>query len=179
VQRGKGIPESQPAMRHCMPPMVSIQINPISRRCKPKSGLQPRRCTPTRSRSIASSSASTAKTNTSTSARVFQPSPRLGRGTGRAEAEADQRGSKGWRETLVRCVGVELISPVISHTDSDARQSPWYRLSCRIAPSGGPGRLVTRLDMPPSSAVVPSSGHSSRAVGSGITHQNHVAPSAE
>lgn len=81
----KGMPESQPAMRHCMPPKVSIQISPISHRRKFRSGLRPRRCTPTRSRSMASSSASTAKMKTSTSARMFQPSPRLGRGTRRAD----------------------------------------------------------------------------------------------
>src|SRR5690242_21016958 len=84
-------PVSQPAMRHCMPPKVSIQITPISRRRKLRSGLRPRRCTPTRSRSIASSSASTAKTNTSTSARMFQPSPRLGRGTRRTEGGGRSR----------------------------------------------------------------------------------------
>jgi hypothetical protein len=81
----KGIPESSPAMRHCMPPKVSIQISPTTRRRRARSGLHPRRCTPTRSRSMASSSASTAKMKTSMSARMFQPSPRLGRGTGRAD----------------------------------------------------------------------------------------------
>ena len=80
----KGIPESSPAMRHCIPPKVYIEISPMTRLRKLRSGLQPRRCTPTRSRSMASSSASTAKMNTSMSARTFQPSLRLGRGTGRA-----------------------------------------------------------------------------------------------
>jgi len=80
----KGTPERQPAIRHCIPPKVSIQINPIRRRRKLRSGLRPRRCTPIRSRSMVSSSASTAKMNTSTSANTFQPSPRLGRGTARA-----------------------------------------------------------------------------------------------
>src|SRR3712207_8349169 len=41
------LPESQPARRHCMPPKVSIQISPISRRRKLRSGLRPRRRTPT------------------------------------------------------------------------------------------------------------------------------------
>jgi hypothetical protein len=90
----KGMPERQPAIRHCMPPKVSIQINPIRRRRRVRSGLRPRRCTPIRSRSMASSSASTAKMNTSISARMFQPSPRLGRGTGRAEGGGRSAGLK-------------------------------------------------------------------------------------
>src|SRR5829696_4075254 len=80
----KGTPERQPAIRHCIPPKVSIQINPIRRRRKLRSVLRPRWCTPIRSQSMVSSSASTAKMNTSTSANTFQPSPRLGRGTARA-----------------------------------------------------------------------------------------------
>ncbi|CAH2606395.1 protein of unknown function (plasmid) [Rhodovastum atsumiense] len=34
---------------------------------------------------------------------------------------------------------------------ADGGQQLWYRLSWRIAPSGGSGRLVTRLDTPPHS----------------------------
>ena len=90
----KGMPESSPAMRHCMPPKVSIQISPITRRRRARSGLHPRRCTPTRSRPMASSSASTAKMNTSTSAKAFQPSPRLGRGTGRMDGGGRSAGLK-------------------------------------------------------------------------------------
>jgi hypothetical protein len=90
----KGMPESSPATRHCMPPKVSIQISPMRRRRRARSGLRPRRCTPIRSRSMASSSASTAKMNTSTSASMFQPSPRLGQGTGRAEGRGRLAGLK-------------------------------------------------------------------------------------
>ncbi len=45
----KGTPESQPAMCHCMPPKVRVQISPMRRRRRVKSGLRPRRCTPARS----------------------------------------------------------------------------------------------------------------------------------
>jgi hypothetical protein len=124
----KGMPESQPAMRHCIPPKVSIQISPISRRRKLRSGLRPRRCTPTRSRSMASSSASTAKPNTSTSARMFQPSPRLGRGTRQADGGSRSTGLTmpagdigpiwwGWAGAA-HCVGSAPIYPLISRTDS-------------------------------------------------------------
>src|SRR4051794_11018274 len=43
----KGTPESQPAVRHCRPPKVRVQISPMRRRRRVKSGLRPRRCTPT------------------------------------------------------------------------------------------------------------------------------------
>lgn len=98
---GKGIPESQPAMRHCMPPKVSIQIRPISRRRSARSGLPPQRCTLTRSCSMASSSASTAKTNASMATRTSQPSPRRDRGTRRAEG--GDRSAMLW--VLVRDIG--------------------------------------------------------------------------
>jgi hypothetical protein len=55
-----GTPDRKPAMRHCMPPNVSIQISPRTRRRRSGSGLRPRRCTPVRSLSMAASSASAA-----------------------------------------------------------------------------------------------------------------------
>jgi hypothetical protein len=37
----KGMPDRKPAMRHCMPPKVSIQIRPSTRRRRSVSGLRP------------------------------------------------------------------------------------------------------------------------------------------